>query len=212
MNEEFSKGLDYFRINLKDLLFEKLIGSGASADVFKGSYREMDVAIKKLRFVVEHVGPESPIKEFKREVLTLVKVRHPNLVLFVGACADKGHVMIVTEYCFGGSLFSLLHEKRGSVHLSNKQKFKIVLDIAKGMNYLHTSGADPILHRDLKSLNLLVVEPITGPNDFVQCKITDFGLSRAINNLDNSNEFQSEGPSRMTGLAGTFHWMAPEVL
>lgn len=45
--------------------------------------------------------------------------------------------MIVTEYCFGGSLFSLLHEKR-SVTLSNKQKFKIALDIAKGMNYLHT--------------------------------------------------------------------------
>ena len=87
-----------------------------------------------------------------------------------------------------------------------------MLDIAKGMNYLHTSGADPILHRDLKSLNLLVVEPVQGPNDFIQVKITDFGLSRAINNLDSSNEFQSEGPSRMTGLAGTFHWMAPEVL
>ena len=100
----------------------------------------MDVAIKKLRFLVteqESSASENPIKEFKREVSTLLKVRHPNLVLFVGACADKGHVMIVTEYCFGGSLFSLLHEKR-SVTLSNKQKFKIALDIAKGMNYLHT--------------------------------------------------------------------------
>jgi serine/threonine protein kinase len=58
--------------------------------------------------------------------------------LFVGACADKGHVMIVTEYCFGGSLFSLLHEKKASSPLSNKQKFKIALDVAKGMNFLHT--------------------------------------------------------------------------
>ena len=53
-----------------------------------------------------------PMKEFKREVSTLVKVRHPNLVLFVGACASQPHVMIVTEYCFGGSLFELLHAKR----------------------------------------------------------------------------------------------------
>lgn len=59
----------------------------------------MDVAIKKLRFNLSSETP-NPIKEFKREVSTLVKVRHPNLVLFVGACADKGHVMIVTEYCF----------------------------------------------------------------------------------------------------------------
>jgi len=106
--------------------------------VYKGVYKEMDVAIKKLRFqVMDQFGPENPIKEFKREVSTLVKVRHPNLVLFFGACVDKGHVMIVTEYCSGGSLFSLLHEKR-SVHLSNKQKHKIALDIAKGMNFLHT--------------------------------------------------------------------------
>jgi len=95
--------------------------------------------------------------------------------------------MIVTEYCFGGSLFSLLHEKRGSIQLTNKQKFKIVLDIAKGMNYLHSSGEQPILHRDLKSLNLLVVEPVNGPNDFVQIKITDFGLSRAISNLTDAD-------------------------
>jgi serine/threonine protein kinase len=79
------------------------------------------------------------------------------------------------------------------------------------MNYLHTQSSEPILHRDLKSLNLLVVEPINNQNDFVQIKITDFGLSRAINTLE-SKEFESNSVSRMTSLAGTFHWMAPEVL
>lgn len=118
------------------MLIEKKIGSGASAEVYKGTYREMDVAVKKLRFSPSSETP-NPIKEFKREVSTLVKVRHPNLVLFAGACADRGHVMIVTEYCFGGSLFSLLHEKKSHVQLSNKQKFQMALDIAKGMNYLH---------------------------------------------------------------------------
>lgn len=51
-------------------------------------------------------------KEFQREVSTLIKVRHPNLVLFVGACAEKGSVLILTEFCFGGTLFTLLHEKK----------------------------------------------------------------------------------------------------
>lgn len=50
LNEEFKKGQDFFRINLGDLLFDKVIGSGASAEVYKGSFKEMDVAIKKLRF------------------------------------------------------------------------------------------------------------------------------------------------------------------
>jgi serine/threonine protein kinase len=106
----------------------------------------MDVAIKKLRFDQRDIGKVDPnednkvqqaLKEFQREVTTLYKVRHPNLVLFVGACADKGHIMILTEFCSGGSLFSLLHEKR-LTHLSIKQKHRMALDIAKGMNYLHT--------------------------------------------------------------------------
>lgn len=111
-----------------------------------------------------------------------MKVRHPNLVMFVGACVDKGHVMIVTEFCHGGTLFTLLHE-RHQVKLSNKQKFKMALDIAKGMNFLHTEGEFPLLHRDLKSLNLLVTDPVEGSSDHVQVKVTDFGLARAITNL-----------------------------
>jgi len=54
----------------------------------------------------------------------------------MGACSDKGHVLIVTEFCFGGTLFTLLHEKR-SVKLSWKQRLKMALDIAKGMHFLH---------------------------------------------------------------------------
>ena len=91
--------------------------------------------------------------------------------------------MIVTEYCSGGSLFSLLHEKK-MFNLSNKQKLRMALDIAKGMNFLHSQGPIPILHRDLKSLNLLVSEPVNSETDYVQIKITDFGLSRAIAGLD----------------------------
>ena len=70
-------------LKLEDLKIEKQIGSGARAEVFKGTYKETDVAIKKLRFMPQ--GADNALKEFKREVSTLTAVRHPNLVLFMGA-------------------------------------------------------------------------------------------------------------------------------
>ena len=96
--------------------------------------------MKKLKFVNngQDTGKTNLTKEFKREIATLIKVRHNNLVNFMGACTDnqRGHVLILTEFCFGGTLFSLLHEKQ-SVELTMKQRFRMALDIAKGMNFLH---------------------------------------------------------------------------
>lgn len=108
--------------------------------MFKATYKENDVAVKKLKFANngQDTGKNNLTKEFKREIATLIKVRHTNLVNFMGACTDNqsGQVLILTEFCFGGTLFSLLHEKR-SVELSMKQRFRMAFDIAKGMNFLH---------------------------------------------------------------------------
>ena len=109
-------GQDFFRININDIKFEKQIGAGASADVFKATYKENDVAVKKLKFANngQDTGKNNLTKEFKREIATLIKVRHTNLVNFMGACTDStsGQVLILTEFCFGGTLFTLLHEKK----------------------------------------------------------------------------------------------------
>lgn len=150
-------------------MFEKQIGAGASADVFKATYKENDVAVKKLKFANngQDTGKNNLTKEFKREIATLIKVRHTNLVNFMGACTDdsRGHVLILTEFCFGGTLFSLLHEKK-MVELTMKQRFRMAIDIAKGMNFLHIQEPQ-ILHRDLKSLNLLLVEEVKSSSDYV---------------------------------------------
>lgn len=111
-------------------------------------YKENDVAIKKLR--IGMMSNEKLLKEFKREVTTLTRSRHTNLVMFYGASADRGHIIIVTEFCHGGTLFSLLHENL-QVELTWSQRLQMALDIAMGMNYLHSENP-PILHRDLKSL------------------------------------------------------------
>ena len=195
-------------LKLTDFKFDKQIGAGASAEVYKGMYKEMDVAIKRLRFPQDTMNQEAATltREFQREISTLIKVRHPNIVQFVGACVDKGHVLIVTEFASGGSLFSLLHEQKSKVQISWSQRYRMVNDIAKGMYFLH-GQEPPILHRDLKSLNLLVSEPVKDVSSYIQIKVTDFGLSRG-----NSSSMDGEEASRMTGLAGTFHWMAPECL
>ena len=78
----------------------------------------------------------------------------------------------------------------------------IALDVAKGMTYLHNAFGSAILHRDLKSLNLLITQPVLGESDYICTKITDFGLSR-------ENGMANE---MMTAHTGTYHWMAPEIL
>lgn len=77
----------------------------------------------------------------------------------------------------------------------------MALDIAMGMHFMHTLST-PLMHRDLKSLNVLLHKNVVSGNDNISCKITDFGLARN----------QTSEADVMTGMAGTFHWMAPEIL
>ncbi|CAG9314063.1 unnamed protein product [Blepharisma stoltei] len=181
-------------IHSNELTREEEIGSGSSCTVYKGLYRYTPVAIKVMR---NSSIPGAMENEFNREITTMMRLRHPNLVLFMGACIES-QFSIVTEFCAGGSLFKLLYEDR-EVKLSWKQRIKIAKDVAYGMAYLHGNNP-PIIYRDLKSLNLLLAEPVTSPSDNVLIKIADFGISKFIED------------EHMTGLMGTCHWMAPEVL
>ena len=175
---------------MSELELKQSIGVGSSCTVYKGTYRHTPVAVKVIKN-----NTQSSLKEFEREVEAMIKLRHPNLVLFMGASIEKD-LCIVTEFCFGDTLFSLLHEKT-QVNLSFKQQLKMARDTAQGMAFLHSSN---VIHRDLKSLNLLLEEPVNSSSDRVHIKITDFGISRTV----------EEGV--MTGQMGTCHWMAPEVL
>jgi len=198
ITDEIGKLQSTFVINMNEVKNMGHIGTGASAEVYKAIYRGTEVAVKHLKhFNKDDAGK---IKEFRRELEALLLLRHPNLVLFIGAgVTSNGNTCLVTEYCSGGTVFHLLHESL-SVPLTWRQRTKIALDIAKGMNALH-SYIPPVLHRDLKSLNLLLAEPVNDQYDSVTVKISDFGLAR----------FQSTD-QYMTGATGTFHWMAPEVL
>ena len=116
-------------------------------------------------------------------------IRHPNIVLFLGACIKPPKLCIVLEFCENGSLWSLLHYSK--TDLPWKIRKRIAIDISRAVNYLHLL-APQILHRDIKSLNVLLDHKYSA-------KLADFGWARIKE-------------TSMTGKIGTYQWMAPEVI
>ncbi|XP_059078126.1 serine/threonine-protein kinase CTR1-like [Cryptomeria japonica] len=153
--------------------------------------RRKDVAVKIL---IDQDLYEERLKEFLREVAIMIRLRHPNVVLFMGAVTKRPNLSIVTEYLPRGSLYRLIHRAGQRELLDERRRLRMALDVAKGIDYLHRYDP-PIVHRDLKSPNLLV-------DKTWKVKVCDFGLSRF-----KANTFISS-----KSAAGTPEWMAPEVL
>mmetsp|Transcript_73620 Transcript_73620/g.140017 ORF Transcript_73620/g.140017 Transcript_73620/m.140017 type:complete len:770 (+) Transcript_73620:54-2363(+) len=176
--------------------FEKSLGSGSQADVFIGTWGASPAAIK-----VIHAQAGDKLK-FRREIEIGKSLHHPNLVFIYDGMAEPP-MMIFQEYCAGGSVHQLLQKKVPTLTLA--QRLKIALDVAKGMSALH--GMSPaIVHRDLKSENVLLVSPLDDSNVVPAAKVADFGLARFLPPA-------RTGPEKyMTGHAGTPRWMAPEVM
>eukprot|EP00178_Gracilaria_changii_P000299 TRINITY_DN1037_c0_g1_i1.p1 TRINITY_DN1037_c0_g1~~TRINITY_DN1037_c0_g1_i1.p1 ORF type:complete len:842 (-),score=107.81 TRINITY_DN1037_c0_g1_i1:2937-5462(-) len=138
---------------------------------------------------------------FLSEVSLLKSIRHPNCLLYMGACVDPRYPLcIVSSLINGGSLFQLLHGRRKPA-LNLRQKLQLIQDIAIGMRYLH--GREPVvLHRDLKSQNILVEQQNDGT---FKGTIIDFGLSK----LNSAQQSLVPGGG---GLTGSLITMAPEVI
>ncbi|XP_031264331.1 serine/threonine-protein kinase CTR1-like isoform X2 [Pistacia vera] len=164
---------------------------GSYGTVHHAKWRNSDVAVKIL---VEQEFHADRFEEFLREVAIMKRLRHPNIVLFMGAVTQPPNLSIVTEYLSRGSLFNLLQMPDAREVLDLRLRLNMAYDVAKGMNYLH-QRRPPIVHRDLKSPNLLVDSNYT-------VKVCDFGLSRS-----KANTYLSSKTA-----AGTPEWMAPEVL
>ncbi|KAK6130750.1 hypothetical protein DH2020_035508 [Rehmannia glutinosa] len=155
---------------------------GSFGTVHRAEWHGSDVAVKVLTLQDFH---EDQLKEFLREVAIMKRIRHPNVVLFMGAVTKRPHLSIVTEY---------LPRPAAGEMLDQRRRLRMALDVAKGINYLHRL-TPPIVHWDLKSPNLLVDKNWT-------VKVCDFGLSRF-----KANTFISS-----KSVAGTPEWMAPEFL
>eukprot|EP00250_Pteridium_aquilinum_P012478 c20752_g2_i1 orf=2-2581(-) len=190
-NLEQSLALDGLDISWDELNLKERIGAGSFGTVHRADWNGSDVAVK---IFTEQDFFEERLNEFIREVAIMKRTRHPNVVLFMGAVTKHPNLSIVTEFLPRGSLFRLLHRPGMRGFLDDKRCIRMALDIAKGVNYLHRLNP-PIVHRDLKSPNLLVDKTWT-------VKVCDFGLSRL-----KAKTFLSS-----RSAAGTAEWMAPEVL
>ncbi|KAL6899846.1 hypothetical protein ACP4OV_006504 [Aristida adscensionis] len=188
---DMSLDIEDLIIPWSELVLKEKIGAGSFGTVHRADWNGSDVAVKIL--MEQDFHPER-LKEFLREVAIMKSLRHPNIVLLMGAVTQPPNLSIVTEYLSRGSLYRLLHRHGSRENLDERRRLSMAFDVAKGMNYLHKRNP-PIVHRDLKSPNLLVDKKYT-------VKVCDFGLSRL-----KANTFLSSKTA-----AGTPEWMAPEVL
>ncbi|CAN6450292.1 unnamed protein product [Victoria cruziana] len=148
-----------------------VIGIGGFGHVYKGILSSgMMVAIKRAKN-----GAVQGATEFKTEIEMLSRVHHKNLVSLVGFCFDKGEQMLVYEFVANGTLADCLSGK-SEIQLDWKKRLQISLDSARGLAYLHEFANPPIVHRDVKSANILLDENLTA-------KVADLGLSKLVPNV-----------------------------
>jgi serine/threonine protein kinase len=171
-----------------DITQREPVGSGSYGVVYRGRWKNVDVAVK--RFAKQRLG-ERRLLEFRAEVAFLSELRHPNIVVFVGACVHAPNLCVVTEYVSRGSLSNVLAGAAGQ-RLAFALRMRMLRSAAMGVAYLHALDP-PVVHRDLKSGNLLV-------DDEYNVKVADFGLARI-----------REDNATMT-RCGTPAWTAPEVI
>ncbi|CAN8321488.1 unnamed protein product [Cochlearia groenlandica] len=171
--------------------FEKILGKGGFGMVYHGYVNGTEqVAVK----VVSQASTQGH-KQFKAEVDLLLRVHHKNLVSLVGYCEKGKDLALVYEFMANGDLKEILSGKRGTSVLRWGTRLKIAVEAAQGLEYLHKGCTPPIVHRDVKTANILLDENF-------QAKIADFGLSRS---------FANEGETHVsTVVAGTLGYLDPE--
>lgn len=140
------------------------------------------------------------LADLRKEINILSQLRHPNVVLYIGACTRLPDVCIVTEWCHRGSLYQLLHQS--SARVDTARILDLSTGIAQGVNYLHSLDFK-VVHRDLKSHNVLV------DAHFVP-KVADFGLSHVWTRARDGGGDERE--AYVDGMFGTVEWMAPEIM
>ncbi|WZY76752.1 hypothetical protein YC2023_023136 [Brassica napus] len=168
------------------------IGEGGYGPVYKAVLDYTFVAIKLMKS-----GITQGLKQFQQEVEVLSSMRHPNMVILLGACPDYG--CLVYEYMENGTLEDRLFCKDNTPPLSWRARFRIAAEIGTGLLFLHSAKPEPLVHRDLKPANILLDRHFTS-------KISDVGLARLVPPCGAN----SVSDYHITAAAGTFCYIDPE--
>ncbi|XP_060194218.1 serine/threonine/tyrosine-protein kinase HT1-like isoform X1 [Lycium barbarum] len=184
---------DEYTIDLSKLFLGLRFAHGAHSQLYHGKYKDEAVAVKIIRIPDDdEIGALATRLEnqFIREVTLLSRLHHPNVIKFIGACKQPPVFCVVTEYLSEGSLRAHLH-KLEQKSLTLDKLIALAMDIARGMDYIHSQG---VIHRDLKPENILI-------NEDFHLKIADFGIACEEAYCD-----------LLVDDPGTYRWMAPEMI
>ncbi|CAK9174741.1 unnamed protein product, partial [Ilex paraguariensis] len=180
---------------LASLTDDNLIGSGGSGRVYRVKLKSgQTVAVKRLWETNQQSETEGV---FRSEVETLGTIRHGNVVKLLFSCAGEDLRVLVYEFMENGSLGDVLHGEKGGVVLDWAMRFTVAVGAAQGLAYLHHDCVPAIVHRDVKSNNILLDEEF-------RPKIADFGLAKTLQQND------QEGGGVMSRVAGSYGYIAPE--
>ncbi|KAL0735132.1 hypothetical protein Bca4012_011342 [Brassica carinata] len=188
-----SEAAEEYRVDRSKLFFGLKFAHGLYSRLYHGKYEDKAVAVKLITVPDDDengcLGARLE-KQFTKEVTLLSRLSHPNVIKFVGAYKDHPVYCVLTEYLPEGSLRAYLHKPENR-SLPLKKLIEFALDIARGMEYIHSRH---VIHRDLKPENVLIDE------DF-QLKIADFGIA-----------CEEEYCDMLADDPGTYRWMAPEMI
>ncbi|KAF8102414.1 hypothetical protein N665_0198s0118 [Sinapis alba] len=170
--------------------FRRVLGKGGFGEVYHGYVNDFEeVAVK----VISQSSTQG-YKEFKAEVDLLLRVHHTNLVSLVGYCHEGDHLALIYEFLPNGDLKQHLSGKGCKPFINWRMRLQIAMEAALGLEYLHIGCTPPMVHRDIKTANILLDENF-------KAKLADFGLSRS---------FQGGGKQESTVIAGTLGYLDPE--
>lgn len=183
-------------VDFGELQLEEVIGVGGFGKVYRGSWQDELVAVKAAR-----LDPDEDIsvtaENVRQEARLFALLHHPNIIALKSVCLQEPNLCLIMEYASGGALSRALAGRRIPPHIL----VNWAIQIARGMCYLHNEAIVPIIHRDLKSNNILLFQKIENEDmENKTLKITDFGLAREWHKT-----------TKMS-TAGTYAWMAPEVI
>ncbi|XLU26369.1 hypothetical protein S245_062435, partial [Arachis hypogaea] len=166
------------------------LGRGGYGPVYKGKLQDEVVAVKRLSSI-----SSQGLLEFKNEVVLIAKLQHRNLVRLRGYCIKGEEKILLYEYMPNKSLDSFIFDPKQSVHLDWQIRFDIILGVARGILYLHQDSRLRVIHRDLKTSNILL-------DKMMQPKISDFGLARIVGGKETETNTER--------VVGTYGYMSPE--